>query len=180
MRHPAHPLPSVVARPVPVTAPQAGRRRAALAALVLPAWAGCATPVPAAAEGEGARVVRRFWRAFAAADWPALDALVTADYVHRPPGAARTLQQFKDGGAWVHRGAADYGFEIEDLVEQRDRVAVRWTASGRHTGSFFGEAPSGRVVTVQGMHVHRLRDGRIAEDWEVIDFDGFRRRIGAR
>ena len=35
---------------------------------------------------------------------------------------------------------------------------------------FTDEAPTGGLVTSYGMHFHRIADGRIAEDWEVIDF----------
>ena len=134
----------------------------------------------ACAAGEdrsGAPVVREFWNAFNRADWPSLDALVTPGYVHHPPGQSLTLEELKDGGAWVHRGLADYELRIDALVEQGDLVAIRWTARGKHIGSFFGEQPSGRIIVVQGMHFHKIVGGRIAEDWEVIDFDGFRRQL---
>lgn len=125
----------------------------------------------------GAPVVRQFWSAFNRADWPSLDALVTPDYVHHPPGQSLTLQQFKDGGAWVHHGMADYELRIDALVEQGDKVAIQWTARGKHVGSFFGEEPTGREIVVQGMHFHKIVGGRISEDWEVIDFDGFKRQL---
>jgi steroid delta-isomerase-like uncharacterized protein len=127
----------------------------------------------------GAPVVRQFWNAFNRADWPSLDALVTPGYVHHPPGQSLTLQELKEGGAWVHRGLADYELRIDALVEQGDQVAIRWTARGKHVGSFFGEQPSGREIVVQGMHFHKIVRGRIAEDWEVIDFDGFKRQLDA-
>ena len=128
-------------------------------------------------QSSGERVVRAFWDAFNRADWQAMDRLVTSDYRHHPPGKSLTLVQFKEGGAWVHQNLARYRLDIDSLIRQNDLIATRWTARGVHVGSFFGEKPTGREVVVQGMHFHRLAKGRIAEDWEVIDFDGLKHQV---
>ena len=54
---------------------------------------------------------------------------------------------------------------IEDLVAEGDRVAARISACGTHTGELFGQAPTGRVVTLTGITIYRLVDGRIVERW---------------
>lgn len=152
-------------------------------AFVVALWSSAAVqaqPRPDATDGRASAnetVIRRFWEAFNRSEWSGLDALVSAEYRHHPPGRSLTLDQFKDGGKWVHRGLADYELRIEALVEQNDVVATRWTARGTHVGSFFGEKPTGREISVRGMHFHRMVDGKIAEDWEVIDFDGFKRQL---
>lgn len=56
-------------------------------------------------------------------------------------------------------------FEINETVVQGDRVATRWTIVGVH-------AASGRAVTVSGMSIDRLVDGKIAENWTVWDRHG--------
>jgi steroid delta-isomerase-like uncharacterized protein len=124
-------------------------------------------------------VVRRFWDAFNRQAWSELDGLTTKDYVHHSNGGSATLGTFKLGGMRVHRGMSNYVLTIDDVVASGDRVAVRWTARGMHTGSMFGETPTGKPLTVYGMHVHRLYDGKIAEDWEVIDTGNLREQIGA-
>lgn len=121
--------------------------------------------------------MRKFWDAFNRAAWTELDALVTPTYQHHPPGKSLTLAHLKAGGAWVHRGLAGYVLTIDSLVATDASVAIRWTARGQHVGPFFGETPSQRTLVVQGMHFHSIVDGRIAEDWEVIDFDGFKAQL---
>ena len=123
-------------------------------------------------------VVRHFWDAFSRGAWTELDGLVAANYVHHPPGKTLTLAQFKAGGTWVHKGLANYTLKIDALLATDKEVSIRWTACGIHVGSFFGEPPTNRLVTVQGMHFHTIIEGRISEDWEVIDFDGFKNQIG--
>lgn len=157
------------------------RRSVGSALLAVPVAAlGAGLHAQAAAhttEGPGAALVRRFWSAFNRQAWSELDALVATDYAHHTPSGSLDLAHFKEGGQWVHRGLANYRLAIEDLLESATTVAIRWTATGLHAGSFFGEPASGRLITTPGMHFHRIARGRIAEDWEVIDFDAFRRQL---
>ena len=44
-------------------------------------------------------------------------------------------------------------------------MAVRYTARATHAGELFGVPPSGRTVTITGIEVYRLADGRIVEYW---------------
>ncbi len=146
--------------------------------MILPiplALAGAALAQPA--QGPGETVVRRFWDAFNRQALDELDGLVTPDYRHQPNGRTLSLQDFKEGSRWIYANTGDYRLDIHDLVEMGDRVATRWTATGRHIGSYFGEKPTGKVITSYGMHFHRIAGGRIAEDWEVIDFAAFRKQL---
>jgi predicted ester cyclase len=51
------------------------------------------------------------------------------------------------------------------VIVEADRLAIRWSATGTHRGSFFGVAPTGRRVTFHGIEIVRIADGRIAERW---------------
>jgi len=55
---------------------------------------------------------------------------------------------------------------IQDLVAQGDAVAVRWTASGMHTGPHLGIAPSMKLVAFRGISWLRFSEGLIVEGWE--------------
>jgi steroid delta-isomerase-like uncharacterized protein len=67
---------------------------------------------------------------------------------------------------------------IEEVFSAGDRVVVRWTGTGHHTGEVNGIPPSGKAVRVDAISIHRLQDGKIAETWEVWDTLGFLRQIG--
>jgi predicted ester cyclase len=55
---------------------------------------------------------------------------------------------------------------IQDVVAQGDAVAVRWTASGLHTGPHLGMAPSMKLVAFRGITWLRFSEGRIIEGWD--------------
>ena len=67
----------------------------------------------------------------------------------------------------------------EDVLAEGDRVAVRWTGSGTHTGEIMGVPPSGVRVSATGIFVFHIKDGKIVEYWENWDTLGFLQQIGA-
>ena len=58
---------------------------------------------------------------------------------------------------------------IDDLVAEDDKVVLRWSTTGTHTGSYGSVPPTGRVVTMNGVDVYRLAGGRIVEAWSMWD-----------
>ncbi len=58
-------------------------------------------------------------------------------------------------------------------------MATRYTIRGTHDGDLMGTPPTGRDVAFIGLTVSRCRDGRIVEEWELVDTVGLLRQIGA-
>lgn len=56
-------------------------------------------------------------------------------------------------------------FEVHDLIEEKERVAARWTMSGTQTGEFKGRPPTFRRTELPGLTYFRLNSGRIVEMW---------------
>jgi len=44
-------------------------------------------------------------------------------------------------------------------------VAVRFTAHGIHKGDFMGLPATGKPITMTGIEIFRIKDGKIAELW---------------
>ena len=90
------------------------------------------------------------------------------------PKAVGHLEGFEVRGpegflpAWASSLGAfpDLKVVIQDLMAQGDSVAVRWTASGMHTGPHLGIAPSMKLVAFRGITWLRFSEGKIIEWWE--------------
>ena len=67
---------------------------------------------------------------------------------------------------------------VEDEIRDGDQFAAHWTMRGTHRGLFMGNPPTGRQVEVQGMIFGRIENGRIAEDWTLIDQIGILQQLG--
>ena len=71
----------------------------------------------------------------------------------------------------LHTAFPDLRVEIEDIVAEGDRVAVRarWTGTHRGTLPMMPFPPTTRTVEFTGMVFWRVRDGRIVERWATLD-----------
>jgi steroid delta-isomerase-like uncharacterized protein len=67
---------------------------------------------------------------------------------------------------------------VHDQVAEDDKVVTRWSATGTHSGDFVGVPASGRLITVTGIHIHRVRHGRLVEHWEELNMLGVLRQLG--
>jgi steroid delta-isomerase-like uncharacterized protein len=78
------------------------------------------------------------------------------------------------------RGAfSDIDINVEETIEQGDLIASRWVATMRHTGDDLGVAATGRNVTVTGMSIARLQDGKMVEGWNNWDMLSLMQQIEA-
>ena len=78
--------------------------------------------------------------------------------------ALRTIEDIRAGRP------PDIRNTVEDSVAEGDRVVVRWTGNGTHTGApLMGVPAMGAPVTAQGVYVFRIVDGKIAEVWDNWD-----------
>jgi len=64
----------------------------------------------------------------------------------------------------------DLRFEVDDQITEGDRVATRWTLHGTYRR---------RTVSLHGIVISRVRDGRIVEDQAVTDSLALPRALGA-
>ena len=70
----------------------------------------------------------------------------------------------------VEAAFPEYELIAEELIAERDLVAMRGTFHGVHRGPFAGIPPTGRSVAAPLMIIYRLENERIAEHW--LHFDG--------
>ncbi|SFH71909.1 conserved hypothetical protein, steroid delta-isomerase-related [Collimonas sp. OK307] len=106
-----------------------------------------------------------------------LTELIADDFVGSP--GAQGAAEFAKGIATIRYGFPDVQFEVEDLIAEGDRVAVRWSFRGTHGGPFAGRAASHAQVTQTANVIFQIRDGKIARAWVQVDRLGLLQQIGA-
>ena len=84
----------------------------------------------------------------------------------------------KQGTIAILDGLSDCGFEAHDIIAKGDKVVVRWTVHGTHTGTFYGVPPTGQVLTVSGINIWQLKDGKIVEEWASVDRLSLMQQLG--
>ena len=72
----------------------------------------------------------------------------------------------------------DLRFTIEDLIAEGDKVVYRYSATGTHKGDLSGIAATEKMVTITGMVISRILNGKVQEDWEQTDMLGLMQQLG--
>jgi steroid delta-isomerase-like uncharacterized protein len=100
-----------------------------------------------------------------------VDELVAPDVFNHPavPEHQHGIDGFKHVIKWVRDFSSDVHYDIDDIIAEGDKVAVRMTHSGTHTGSVRGIPPTGKRFSVDYVHWFRLAEGKVAELWAVRD-----------
>jgi predicted ester cyclase len=112
-------------------------------------------------------------------DWAAVKELTA------PRARIRTAGQDMDFDGWLAQGKAFYSafpdgkHEIQDVVVETDRVAMRGVWRGTHQGPFNGIAATGRRVAVDMVMVDRFVEGQLVERIGVFDALALLQQIGA-
>jgi steroid delta-isomerase-like uncharacterized protein len=73
----------------------------------------------------------------------------------------------------------DLRWTVEDMVAEGDTVAVRYTMTGTHQGTFAGVAATGTAVRAESMTFYRLADGKIVEEHAQLDMLSLLQQMGA-
>ena len=114
-------------------------------------------------------VVRDCYAQASAGNFDALPDLVTDDYVLRPDGIRGA-----DGLAEMVQGHRDAIRGLSVTIDQQfagdEFVATRFTLRGHHV--------TDHDVEVTGLAVSRITDGKIAEEWEIVDVMALLAQIG--
>lgn len=140
---------------------------------------GCATQNGDLALSNG-KLIRRYFDQWAnRADTRVADELIATNVVLRHPHVTVTgLGTYKQSMAAFHAAFPDLRFTIEDTVAQRDKVLVRWLLTGTQRGELQGQTASGKSMSVAGMSLFRLADGKIQEIWVNQDRLGMQQQLG--
>lgn len=67
--------------------------------------------------------------------------------------------------------------EAHEVIGNGDKIVVRWSSTGRHTGEFMGIPATGQRVTIKGIDIFRLAGGKIADLWQEMDIMGILQQI---
>lgn len=121
-------------------------------------------------------ITELFEQCFNHGDLERLPSLVADEYEgpggQKGPGAfASTITQIRSTLSGAH-------YDVQDMVVEGDRVAVRWRLTGKQDGPFRGYPASHNNISTVGMAIFTLENGKVARAWMLTDQLGFLQQIG--
>jgi len=127
------------------------------------------------AQDENRGLVRNYYEAvYNRRELGRLDRFLAPEFVSAGPGG----RMDREAHATALAAMPDICLTVEEQIAEGDAVVTRWSATGTQLGPLFGIPPTGRRVTATAIHIHHLRDGRIADQWEQFDTLGVLGQLG--
>jgi steroid delta-isomerase-like uncharacterized protein len=130
---------------------------------------------------ENKAVVRRLLDVWEQGNIDLIDELLAPDYVNHSPATPEqpTGPEGLKGVVSMFRSAIpDLKMVVEDMIAEGDKVVLRYALEGTHEGELFGIPPTGKQLSVKGIAVERVSDGKIREHWRVTDELGMMQQLG--
>jgi steroid delta-isomerase-like uncharacterized protein len=136
------------------------------------------------ATGDAKTLARRFFEeVWNQGNLDVLDQIIASDYdphlLPNDPNVGRGPAGQKQFVRMYRQAFPDTHFTVEAQLAEGDVVATRWTAHGTHTGELMGIPASRQHVTVTGMTINRVVNGKLSEGWANFDQLGLLQQIGA-
>jgi len=132
---------------------------------------------------ENKALIRRYIQAIDdndSSDWSVIDEFVAEDFVaYNPPLPGVSLD--RDGlkqAAEIFRVATPGTHEIPFQVAEGDLVVSFITGRGVHAGELMGIPATNKEIEMDGIVVHRIRDGKIVEYTAVMDVARVLQQVG--
>jgi steroid delta-isomerase-like uncharacterized protein len=105
-------------------------------------------------------------------DLDALDQIFDPELINHgaDPDEPRGAYHFKQVFRNFIAACPDLQVTIEDSITKDDKLVVRWTDTGTHTGApLLGVPATGKQIILTGIDILRIRDGKIVERWAEND-----------
>ena len=129
---------------------------------------------------ENKAISRRFWEEiFNGRKLNLIDELFVANYIEHGTGNQDwDAEGLKQRLSMYFNAFPDLHVTIDDLFAEGDRCATRWTGRGTHKGEMMGIPPTGKQVTITGISIDHIVDGKFVEVWTLIDQPAMMQQLG--
>jgi len=75
-------------------------------------------------------------------------------------------------------GYPDLHWTIEDTIAEEDKVVACWTISGTQKGEYLGIPATNKKVSVDGITIHHVANGKIMDSYSNWDALGMMQQLG--
>jgi len=108
------------------------------------------------------------------------DDLVVEDFVELDPfpGQRPGREGLKEVLGMMRTAFPDIHWMVDEMVAEGDTVVTRFTWKGTHRGEFLGVPATGKGVTVKGVVIDQLADGKMSQSRILMDSLGMMQQLG--
>lgn len=114
-----------------------------------------------------------------------VDVLIDKDFAedfveHEPvPGMDNTRETPRQMFTMLRSAFPDLRFRVQDVLQDGDKVVVRYAMAGTHKADFLGVPASGGEIDVNVIDILQFRDDKCIAHWGVTDTFAMMMQMGA-
>ena len=125
-------------------------------------------------------LAREFYEKVSAGDLSVTDTHVADNLIEHEefPGIPPNKEGVRMFFQMMRSAFPDFRMSVEDIIEEGDKLVVRFRMQGTHRGEFMGIPATGKQVNIQGIDILRIVDGKAVEHWGVTDTGMMMQQLG--
>src|SRR5262245_56131353 len=127
------------------------------------------------------QLVRRRFAELDKGNFAVLDEMFDPGYRLNFPTATTplSLEATKRFYRALYAAFPDLKHTITEQISARDKVVTRWSARGTHRGTWMGVAATGKTISLAGINIYTLKNGKLSESHVQWDLLGLLRQLDA-
>lgn len=119
---------------------------------------------------ENKEMVRQFFeQIWNQGDESAIDKFIAEDAAGNDPKFGVGRESFRVQWRKWRIAFPDINFAIQELVAEEDVVVSRWKLTGTHLGQYLDKSATGKRISVDGVSIDRLKDGKVVSGFDAWD-----------
>jgi steroid delta-isomerase-like uncharacterized protein len=103
------------------------------------------------------------------------------DYIGEDITGGKTRYGNESVRTWmqtIYTAFPNVSYELLDYIENGDDLVLHWVAKGNHHGTFLKIPPTGKPVSIAGMSMLKLENGKVKHGKLIWDLAGVLRQMG--
>lgn len=127
------------------------------------------------------QLMEQFIRFINTKDYSLGETIVSPEVVFHAPTQPEPLSGFegyKQILEMMHGAMPDVYWTAEEMIEEGNKIMVRFTMNGTNTGSFMGMPPTGKPISVTAMNIYEIADGKIIREHGLPDLFNMMLQLG--
>ncbi len=117
-------------------------------------------------------------RAILNGHWTELDSLLAEDFTYTGDGMVFNKDQYIGFMQDLKTAMANMKMEFTHVLAEDDMVSIRFITTAKNIGKFMGAPASNKEVTVNGILMRKIKDGKVAQEWQTTDLLGLMTQMG--
>jgi steroid delta-isomerase-like uncharacterized protein len=131
-------------------------------------------------QNQNKEIVREFFSAIDGNKFDKLNELFSNDFCLKAPGIETPWKKEDVFQAIKSHYASfpDWTHNIEDMIAEGDKVAVKLTQNGTHKAQYKGISATGKIMTNPAVSIMTIVNGQVKDWWVIEDNLGFMKQLG--